>query len=102
MKLLLAVLMILTSALFGIKLSADLTEKDVNDDKISSHSKSSVSYVLKYEDGQIYLYEDNTVIDTLSDINISTLPHTDRESLCDGIELETAEEAYKLIEDLDG
>lgn len=102
MKLLLAILMIMTSALFGIKLTADISKNEPEKDKVSSNTKSSLSYVLKYEDGQIYLYEDNYVIDTLSDINISTLPYTDRENLCEGIELETAEEAYKLIEDLDG
>ncbi len=102
MKFLLAILMIMTSALFGVRISADIRKNEIPDEKAESNTQSSVTYVLKYEDGHIYLYEDDNIIETLSEINISTLPYTDRENLYEGIVVDTAEEAYRLIEDLDG
>ena len=102
MKLLLAVLMIMTSVVFGIRISTDIQKNEGSEEKTESDLQKSVIYVLKYEDGNIFLYEDEQIIETISEINISTLPFSDREDLCEGIILESAEEAYRLIEDLDG
>lgn len=102
MKILLATLMVMTSVLFGVKLSADINSVSKTDENNSEKTESSITYVLKYDDGNVSLFEDNTIVETFNEINIDMLPQADRQNLYDGIVLNSIDEVYELIEDFDG
>ncbi len=102
MKYLLATLMIMTSVLFGVQLTKVPSPKEADENKNVSSNSSSVKFVLKYCDGNVSLFEGDDIIETFGEVNYSTLPYADRESLSNGIEFDTIDEAYDLIEDFDG
>ncbi len=102
MKYLLATLMIMTSVLFGVKISQENLPKITNEGEDISSRPSAVKFVLKYTDGNVSLFEGENIIETFSEINYSVLPYPDQQSLSDGIEFDTIDQAYELIEDFDG
>lgn len=102
MKYLLATLMIMTSVLFGIQVSKTPAPKEADEKREYSSNSASVKFVLKYYEGNVSLFEGDEIIETFSEINFSTLPFEDRENLSNGIELNSIDEAYNLIEDFDG
>ena len=100
-KLLLAICMIATSVLFGVKI-ADINTTPNSPENSSSEKMKSARFVLKYSDGVLSLFEGDSVIETFSEVNFSTLPPIDRESLTDGIEFDYLDDVYRIIEDFDG
>ncbi len=102
MKYLLATLMIMTSVLFGVRINQENTSKNSDEIIPPSSRPSAVKFVLKYTDGNISLFEGESIIETFSEINYSVLPYPDQQSLSDGIEFDNINEAYELIEDFDG
>ena len=99
-KLIIAAMMIATSALFGIKISEIKTLPAPTNPQSSKESQTK--FVLKYSDGTVTLFDGDNIIETFSEVNFSTLPPSDREILCEGIEFDRIDEVYQLIEDFDG
>ncbi len=102
MKYLLATLMIMTSVLFGVRVLNVPPSREADEKREISSNNPSVKFVLKYYDGNVSLFEGDNIIETFGEVNYSTLPYEDRESLNNGIEFNSIDEAYDLIEDFDG
>lgn len=102
MKIILSFMMILTSVLFGVKISQIYLPQNTTSQESTSSRPQSLKFVLKYEDGQVSLFDGDAIIETFSEVNFSTLPSADRESLSEGIIFENLDDAYRLIEDFDG
>ncbi len=102
MKILLATLMIMTSVLFGVRVLNVPPSKETDEKRELPSNNASVKFVLKYYDGNVSLFEGDNIIETFGEVNYSTLPFADRESLSNGIEFDSIDEAYDLIEDFDG
>ena len=102
MKYLLATLMIMTSVLFGVQVINSPSPQEADEKRELSSESSSVKFVLKYHEGSVSLFEGEDIIETFGEVNYSTLPYADRESLENGIEFDTIDEVYELIEDFDG
>lgn len=64
---------------------------------------SQASYYAALYDNQVVIYQagQNTPI-IITDIDVRTLPNTDRMALSQGIELETLDEVNRLVEDYSG
>ncbi len=101
MRILLAIMMIMTSVLFGVKLTTEYENADNLENRNSSQT-SAIKFVVKYSDGYVKLFEGENVIETFSEVNYTLLPPIDQENLSSGIEFENLEDAYQLIEDFDG
>ena len=95
----LATMMVMTSVLFGVKISAEKPPENVGE---PSRTDESARLVLRYSDGSVSLFEGERIIETFGEVNISLLPYDDRQELCDGIEISSIDDAYRLIEDFDG
>lgn len=101
LKFVLAIMMIAASAVFGVKISQINTSPNPPLPESSSEQRGA-RFVLKYSDGSVSLFEGENVVETFSEVNFSTLPPNDRESLSQGIEFDNLDEVYMLIEDFDG
>ncbi len=100
LRFILAVVMLMTSAIFGVKINdIDTSPRSSESESIES---STARLMLRFYDGEVSLFEGNAILETFDEINFSTLPEGDRSRLIDGIELESLEDAYSLIEDFDG
>ena len=98
---LIATLFVLTSAIFGIKISEIKTLPNPTPPD-SSKAQNNARFVLKYSGGNVSLFEGDNVVETFSEVNFATLPPADRENLREGIEFDNLDEVYMLIEDFDG
>ncbi len=96
----LALTMIATSVLFGIKINNINTSPEAPSQ--SSDTSSYEKIVLKINDGLVSLFKGEKILETFSEINFTTLPPADRDMLEEGIELSSIDDAYRLIEDFDG
>lgn len=94
--------MVMTSVLFGVKITSEYMPGKTDTDPAPSSNSPAVKFVLKYADGAISLFEGDAVIATFSEVNYSTLPYIDQQSLTDGIEFDNIDDVYTLIEDFDG
>ena len=101
LKFILAAVMIATSAVFSVKIS-NINTLPKNFDSSSDSEPKQAKFVLKYTDGTLSLFEGGKIVETFSEVNFSTLPPSDRENLSLGIEFESLDEVYLLIEDFDG
>lgn len=102
MRFLLAILMILVSVTFGVKLVTESKIEQAQKGPQQVTDKSASALILKYSQGLVNLYKGETVIDTFYEVNIDNLPPSDKQSLLDGITINSIEDAYRLIEDFDG
>ena len=59
-------------------------------------------YVLRYEDGQVSLFENGELTESFENINYDVLPFVDRDSLKKGIKTSSYEEILSIVEDFDG
>lgn len=59
-------------------------------------------YILRYENGQVSLFENGELSQSFEGISFDDLPYVDRQSLKDGIKISSYEEALSLVEDFDG
>ncbi len=92
--------MITASVLFGIKINDIKTEPSPTN--TSNESIDLTTLTLRLYDGDISLFEGNSIIETFYDVNFSTLPAGDQSRLIEGIRLDNIEDAYRLVEDFDG
>lgn len=100
LRYILAVMMIITSVLFGVQINTE-SKPPINKPH-ESRENVSARLVLRYFDGTVSLFEGEQIIETFSQVNISLLPFEDMQELCDGIEISSIDDAYRLIEDFDG
>ena len=59
-------------------------------------------YILRYENGQVSLFENGKLSESFEEITFDELPFVDRESLKNGIKKSSYEEILSLVEDFDG
>ncbi len=90
-KFLLVLIMAITVLILFIKLLENSKEKNNVQER----------YILKASNGTVALFLGEDVVETY-DIEIETLPYSDRQSLEEGIIYKNIEEAQSAIEDYDG
>lgn len=93
LKAVLCVLMLSTTLTAAVLIPADKKEEQ---------SPPSNEYILRYENGQVSLFENGKLSESFEGISFDELPFVDRESLKDGIKKSSYEEILSLVEDFDG
>lgn len=94
-----------------IMIEQENDNSEVNDAETAKHENAPVNaalhtktkYILKYDNGEVVLltvYENGKKKSSpITTINIDYLTEIDRKSLTEGIELESMEDVFKIIED---
>ena len=59
-------------------------------------------YILRYENGQVSLFENGEQSESFEGISFDELPFVDRQNLMAGIRKNSYEEILSLVEDFDG
>ena len=64
--------------------------------------KTETEYILRYENGQVFLFKDGEIYENFEGISFNDLPFVDQENLKAGIKMNSYQDVLSLVEDFDG
>ncbi len=92
----------LKSVLSILMLSTAITAAVLIPTGTKEQAEPETEYILRYENGQVSLFENGELSESFEGISFDELPYVDRQDLKEGIRKSTYEEILSIVEDFDG